>query len=387
MAKSFYIRSDDNEVNKVEKRRKLFEQLRTNNFTSLYQTPFDVEIVGKKNIENLIGSISLPLAITGPLTIDSPIFDKDEQVIIPLATTEGALVASISRGIKVLNSSKVVIESKKIGMTRAPAYQLPNHQQALGFEQWILKNKKKIAQVTEQTSSHLKFLSLKTWVKENFVFVRFVFDTDQAMGMNMVTIALQYLYDQLISKKTDAQMVTVSSNLCTDKKQSQINMKLGRGYWVEARVEVKNQVIKTVLKTTPDQIINTYHVKSELGSTLAGSTYSNMQVANVVAALFIATGQDVAHIVEASQANTLVSKTRNGLIFKLIMPDLPIGVIGGGNQLPGQQICKDLIRKNKILTSQQLAEVIAATSLAGEISGLAALSNNTLSQAHQQLGR
>lgn len=388
MTKSFYIKDNISSAEKIRQRRQFLTQLRHQDLIDIYPTPFDINKVDTKNCENLIGSISIPLGITGPLQINSPDFEAKDKVLIPLATTEGALVASVSRGIKIANlSNGIDIDVKRIGMTRAPVYQLADSNEAAKFEKWLKDNFEQIALVSQSTSNHLKLLSIKTWIKDKYVFARFVFDTDQAMGMNMVTIALQHLYDVLISTQTNAQMLTVSSNLCTDKKQSVINMELGRGYSAKASVIISNDNLEKYLKVSAEQLLKTFYVKNVLGSSLAGSTYSNMQVANVVAAIFAATGQDLAHIVEASQANTHIKATKNEVRFSLKMPDLPIGVIGGGNYLPAQQSAKDLIRESGKLSSLQLAGVIAAASLAGEISGLAALSNNSLAQAHQQLGR
>lgn len=365
---------------------------------SLYTFSFengDLSKIKSQNCENFIGSVEVPVGVAGPVAV---IFKKEKKEVeenwkIPLATTEGALVASVNRGCKVLRlAGGAKVSVKKIGMTRAPVFEANDGWSAGNFCDWLDENFSKIAQVCESTSSHLKLLSFQSWVRGRNAYVRFVFDTDEAMGMNMVTIALGELWRNFLSKdeqlkKWGIKLLSISSNLCTDKKDSAMNRILGRGYSVQVEATISEKIIQDNLHTTSDDLIKTHHAKNLVGSNLAGSFSQNMQVANVVAAMFLATGQDVAHVVEASQATVNFEKTNTGLYVSLNLPNINVGSIGGGCWFPAQTQARLLIRDGKKISAQQLAVAVGVGALAGEISGLSALCSHSLASAHQKLGR
>ncbi|MBD3250825.1 MAG: 3-hydroxy-3-methylglutaryl-CoA reductase [Candidatus Pacebacteria bacterium] len=380
---------------------------------------FDQAEVGSKNCENLIGSVEVPVGLAGPVRarLVGQEFREQHQkqeveFFLPLATTEGALVASVNRGCKAINhGQEAMVFVERVGMTRAPVFELEDGRAAQEFSAWIKQNFREIKQLCQQTSNHLKLVSHQTWIRGRLVFVRFVFDTDQAMGMNMVTIALKHAWQQKISQFEQVRLVSISGNLCADKKPALVNKLLGRGWSVQAEVKLSEKVVKSILKTTPLDLIKAHQVKNLIGSNLAGSFSQNMHVANMVAALFLATGQDMAHIVEASQADLTVewlkfktgqpiqatfqkekkqTKTEkninNDLYISLNLPNLNLGVVGGGTGLPAFSQARNLISGQEI-TSSQLAAAVGLAALAGEISGLAALSSQQLASAHQQLAR
>ena len=386
----------DLETDRVQQRQQLLTKLRPGNLEHLLTTPFDENIVGRKNCENLIGSVAVPVGLAGPVLVNGSVFDQSEEILIPLATSEGALVASVNRGCKVMNlAGGVNLLVKKIGMSRAPVFHCANGPEASQFSQWLDKSStlQLIKELTEATSSHLHFLQLQSWVRGRSVFVRFVFDTEQAMGMNMVTIALQKAMPTLLEKfkqefsSSQVKLLSLSSNVCCDKKDSLINRLLGRGYWAQAEIIISRQIFQEILKVEPKAFFESHVAKNLVGSNIAGSQSQNMQVANVAAAMFLATGQDMAHVVEASQASTTVELTDDGVYVAVTLPNLNIGVVGGGTGLPAQAAARNLIRSTNSLSAEQLAGAITTAALAGEISGLAALTNHTLAQAHEKLGR
>ncbi len=362
---------------------------------------FDADVVGNKNCENLIGSVEVPVGLAGPLKTEVGFIGFNSKkrekltIFLPLATTEGALVASVNRGCKALSEAgSLKIQVKKVGMSRAPVFGFKNMAQAAEFEGWLeeKKNKKQIREICEETSSHLKLIDHQTWQVGRSVFVRFVFDTDQAMGMNMVTIALDNLWKKMLKSYPDINLISLSGNMCVDKKSSAINRLLGRGYEVQAEVVLSAEVLETVLKTNSDNFFQTYYWKNVVGSNTAGSLDLNMHAANMVAALFLATGQDMAHVVESSQASLFVEKQSDGSLYlTLRMPNLSLGAVGGGTSLPAFSQARSLIlqaagRSQKV-ESRHLAAAVAGAVLAGEISGLPALSSNSLAGAHQTLAR
>ena len=390
---SFRLKNRDSQVAQLKQRQKLVNdwlavpsKTTKPDLANLFFTNFDLEKVGTRNCENLIGSVELPVGLAGPVRIKSDLLD--EEVVLPLATTEGALVASVNRGCKVVQAAGgAQVFSKKVGMTRAPVFKCVDGQAALEFENWLNQHIKELVQLAEQTSHHLKYLSHQTWVRGNLVYLRVAFDTDQAMGMNMVTIGLNTALTAMLNDQPEVKLISISSNLCTDKKDSVINRLLGRGYWVQAEVKLSNRILKSVLIVTAGDLIEVHHAKNLVGSNLAGSFSQNMQAANVVAAIYAATGQDLAHTVEGSQGSLFLDSQADGLYAAITLPSIQLGTIGGGTGLVAQSQARSLIRRGQAISAQQLAEVVAVGVLAGELSGLSALAAGSLACAHRQLGR
>lgn len=393
---SLRLPAEKNESARIKKRREVLlnhvsKGVSEKDFQELFSMNFPADLAGQKNCENLIGSVSIPVGIAGPVKIISKVLS--EEVMVPMATTEGALVASYNRGCKVITHSggaKVFV--KKIGITRAPVFSCIDGLVAREFEKWLHKNKRVLAKITESTSRHLQLLDFKIWIRGKYVYVRFVFDADQAMGMNMASIALQHLWDTHLSKlaalkKWGVQLVSLSSNVCADKKDSAMNQLLGRGYEVQAEIVIPRKQLKELLHVEPEAFFHTHVVKNLYGSNLAGSLSQNMHFANGLMALFLATGQDPAHVVEASQGNTIVEVTKEELYVAAVLPALNLGTVGGGTWLPAQTQARKLMRLGKNVSSEQLAAVMGAAVLAGEISGLAALTDHSLAPAHKRLAR
>lgn len=369
----------------VEERKKKISAWNNKNFANLFKINFDQERASKTNCENMIGSVEVPVGVAGPVLIQ----DKGE-FLVPLATSEGALIASTSRGLRAINEAGgAVLISERIGMSRAPVFAFKTGKEAFAFQKFVESEASldKIKKIAENTSSHLKFKKLQTWVRGRKVYLRFVFDTDQAMGMNMVTIALKAVWDQFLSEYEGIEMLSISGNLCVDKKSSVINTLLGRGDYAHAEVFLSQEIIEKTLKSSVDKILEAHQAKNLVGSNLAGSFAQNMQAANVVAAFFLATGQDMAHVVEASQVTTSFERDGDRIYVAVDMPNINMGTVGGGTWLAAQQEARALISPDKELNSLELAEVLAVAVLAAEISGMAALSSKTLAKAHGDLAR
>jgi hydroxymethylglutaryl-CoA reductase (NADPH) len=374
------------ETEKLKQRQSLTQK----SYPSLFTTPFDPELVGKKNCENLIGSVAIPVGVAGPMLLHGDVLE--EEVFFPLATTEGALVASVQRGSKAVSQSGgATVMVKKVGITRAPVFKCQSGKEAALFVQWLENHQTEIAEYAEETSSHLKYLSHESWVRGRHVYVRFVFDTEEAMGMNMASIAVQHVWKKIreqVNAEMFVEMISLTSNVCSDKKDSMINRLYGRGYWVQAEAVLSEEVLRSVLKTTAEKLVATHVAKNLVGSNIAGSFSQNMHVGNTIAALYASTGQDLAHITEGSQAATTIEQNADGSVYvSLTLPNVVVGTVGGGTSLPAQTEARLFIREGKEISAKQLAGVIGAAALAGEVSGLSALSVNALAQAHQKLGR
>lgn len=332
--------------------------------------------------ENRIGSISIPLGVAGPVHIIGEHI-KGEQYI-PLATTEGALVASVSRGAKATFEKGIITTVQKVGVTRGPVLKTKTIGGAAKLEKWIWEHMSELVKKTEETSSHIKLMDLTIKKAGMYVFIRFSFDTDRAMGMNMATIASQNIIEH-IAAKTKSTIVAVAGNFDIDKKPAWLNSIYGRGYVTQAEAVISKEVVGSILKTSPQRIFEVWKSKCLIGSALSGSIGFNAHHANIVAAFYAATGQDLAHVVEGSLGITIVDILEDGSLYISVnLPSVMVGTIGGGTKLITQTEARSILKTDSPLA---LAEALSAAVLAGELSLLSSLSEGTLASAHKKLGR
>lgn len=368
----------------AQKRREFLEKELEISLDNIGSFTFPEDQVAGRNIENLIGATQIPLGIAGPLTLRAP-NHQPQTLYIPLATTEGALVASVSRGCKAVTGSggaKVLVET--VGITRGPVFKTTGIEHGLKIKDWIDKNFSQVSQVTQKTSSHLKLLKADCQIIGKNLFVRFSFNTQDAMGMNMVSLATEEAV-RLIEKETKAECIALAGNFDIDKKPAWLNFILGRGKKVWAEVILKKQVVKQILKTTPQAMADVVYRKIQIGSAMAGSMGFNGHFANCVAAIFAATGQDLAHVVEGSLGVTTAEVLDSGdLYFSIYLPSLVCGTVGGGIHLPSQQEALNLMGVKDVL---QYSQAVSAAILSCELSLIASLAEGTLAKAHKKLGR
>lgn len=350
---------------------------------------FDEEKIKNKNCENLIGAVQIPLGIAGPLKIKN-LQLKSKNLYLPLATTEGALVASVNRGCKaIFLSGGAAVFAEDIGATRGPVFRTSGIRQSLQFKKWLTDNFLLLKKEAEKTSSHLLLQKIGVRFCGKDVFVRFYFNTSEAMGMNMATIAADKIV-ALIEKKLKIKCLSLSGNFCLDKKPGWLNFISGRGKRVWAEARIKKEIVAKVLKTKTEKITAVVEKKCLLGSVMAGSLGFNGHYANIISALFLATGQDMAHVVEGSLGITTAEREENGdLYFSVYLPSLMLGTIGGGTHLETQKEALAILGLGKKEAGEALilAKIAAAAVLAGELSLIAALSSADLASAHQKLAR
>lgn len=372
----------------IEERRIFLEKKRRNKFPSLSIYPPQLQIAQNGNCENMIGAIHIPLGVAGPLRINGE-YAKGEYYI-PLATTEGALVASVNRGCKAITAAGgVSVYCEVVGVSRASIFQTNSLGESMQLKRWIEQHMPDLNNIAAKTSSHIKLLNVFIQITGRQVYVRFSYNTSDAMGMNMVTIATASLA-QFIKEKTHASLITLAGNFDVDKKAAWLNFILGRGRKVWAETVLSAEVVDRILKTTPEIIHEVVIQKCLKGSALSGSLGFNAHFANVIAAMFLATGQDAAHIVEGSLGVTSTELTDGKLAIAIMLPDVLIGVVGGGTCLPAQQEALQLLGVSESThgeNASQLAEIVAGTVLAGEISLLASLAAGTLATTHQRFRR
>lgn len=343
----------------------------------------------KKNCEQMFGMLSVPVGYAGPLKVT---FSNNHagELHLPLATTEGALVASVNRGCKAVSQSGITI-TKTIhhGITRSIAFRAGSSTKVQELVDAIRNRDTEWKAIAKATSNHLTVQSYTLDLQKQYVFLTIACDTSDAMGMNMVTIAAQAIADWMTKTVSGVKCVTIAANVDSDKKPSKRTHDLGRGFEVHASVTLSKETIEEVLKTTPEAMAKVADAKLTHGSSIAGAIGSNLHAANIIAALYLATGQDIAHTVEGSLTDTAVEEMGSGLSVRVRIPAILVGVRGGGTALPAQNQCLNLLLKNKsgLPVKQQLAESIAAAVLAGEVSLLAAQASHTLASAHSELAR
>ena len=368
----------------VEDRRKAAEEFTGASLETVSKYGFDPQ-TASKNIENMIGTTQIPLGYAGPVRISGEY--ADGEFLVPLATTEGALVASISRGMSVINSgggARTMVCAD--AMTRAPVLRVEGIEHSKRVIDWIDSNKAAIDEAVAETTSHGRLVRIDKYPDGRSLYLRFAFETGDAMGMNMATIASESVC-RLIEKETGAVMVSVSGNMCSDKKPAAINMINGRGKTVVAEALIPKDVVEQRLHTTSAAVQETNYRKNLMGSSLAGTLGANAHAANMVAALYIATGQDPAQVVGGSMSVTSCEDVGGDLYISVRMPTVEVGTVGGGTRLPCQREALSMIGCLGEGKARKLAEIVAVTVLAGELSTLAAQAAGQLGSAHAALGR
>jgi hydroxymethylglutaryl-CoA reductase (NADPH) len=352
----------------------------------------DAERASCRNCENFFGAIQVPMGVIGPLRLHGEYVDGD--VYVPLATTEAALVASTNRGCAAIREAGgATVRVEDVGMTRAPAFRTSGVVQTREFLAWIREHESEIRAVAEATSRYLRLVDVRPSAFGTTVFLRFRFETGDAMGMNMATIACDRVVTELIEPATGISCIALSGNYCVDKKPAAINFHEGRGKRVFAEAVIDAAVLKRTLKTTSRDLVEAQYRKNLLGSIAAGSMGFNAHYANVLAALFLATGQDPAHVVEGSLGVTCIEPRGPDAVYcSVYLPDLPVGAIGGGTELATQREALSMlgIVPDPELpghAARRLAEIVGGAVLAGEVSLMAAFTSQDLARAHERLGR
>ena len=367
-------------------RRKFLEQKYDINLSNISNYTLDMERASARNIENSIGVLQLPMGVAGPLKINGEYCNR--EVYVPLATSEGALVASINRGASTITSSGGVnVRVISDIMTRAPAIKCEGVRDALKIKQWFNDNFDELKAIAESTTSHGKLLKIDPILIVGCnVYPRFVFSTGDSMGMNMVTIASEKILEKL-TDETTASPLALSGNVCVDKKPAAMNIIEVRGKSVVADILIPKDIVLKKLKTTTEAIVEVNTVKNLIGSAASGSMAFNAHYANMVAAIFLATGQDTAHVVEGSLGITTAENRNGDLYFSVNLPDLPVATVGGGTGLEVARESLEILGVSGSGHAKEFAEIVAGTVLAGELSLVGAIAAGHLARAHKQHGR
>ncbi len=338
------------------------------------------------NIENPIGVAQVPIGLAGPIKINGEHAQGDFYV--PMATTEGTLVASYSRGMRVLSEiggvKTTVIERF---MQRAPVFHFDNAQQAREFGTWVDEHLDEIRTAAQATTSVGKLSHVEQYGVARMRFLRFNYTTGDAAGQNMCGKATFAACEWVKQNYPNPLRYTLSGAIDTDKKHSHINTLHSRGARVVAEAVLPNAVMQEVMHIDTKSLFAARQV-SNVGGMLAGTTNNGLHAANGLAAIFIATGQDAANIAESQAGIVYVDLLDNGdLYWSITLPSVIIASYGGGTGLATQRECLEILGCYGEGKALKLAEICAATVLAGELSLASAVLAGHWVESHDRLGR
>ena len=378
-------RVDDYSAGAIRARQEFVEAYTGEEMEHLPHYSFDPHIL-QGNIENFTGVAQIPIGFAGPIKINGE--HANGEFIVPMATTEGTLVASYNRGMKILNlSGGVTCSVVGDAMQRAPVFVFENAREAREFIAWVNDNIDQIREEAEATSSVAKLQYIDPYTAARFAYLRFNYTTGDAAGQNMVGRATFAACSWIIDNYPGIQHFYLESNLATDKKASQVNIMHTRGKRVTAEATVKRDVLIQHMRVEPETLF--YHGGiANVGAILSGANNNGAHSANGITAIFIATGQDVANVSESSAAIIYTDLTpEKDLYMAITIPSLIVATYGGGTGLATQQECLRLMGCSGKGKVYKLAEIIAAVVLAGEISLASAISSSDWVSSHEKYGR
>uniref|UniRef100_A0A7N0UYL9 3-hydroxy-3-methylglutaryl coenzyme A reductase n=1 Tax=Kalanchoe fedtschenkoi TaxID=63787 RepID=A0A7N0UYL9_KALFE len=372
------------------------EALQRTTGRSLHGLPLeglDYESILGQCCEMPVGYVQIPVGVAGPLLLDG------REHTVPMATTEGCLVASTNRGCKAIHMSggatSVLLRD---AMSRAPVVRFGSAKRAAELKFFLEDpmNFEMLALVFNKSSRFGRLQSVKCAIAGKNLYMRFSCSTGDAMGMNMVSKGVQNVLDYLQEDFPDMDVIGISGNYCSDKKPAAVNWIEGRGKSVVCEAVIKEEVVKKVLKTTVASLVELNMLKNLTGSAMAGSLGGfNAHASNIVTAIYLATGQDPAQNVESSNCITMMEAVNDGkdLHVSVSMPSIEVGTVGGGTQLASQSACLNLLgvkganKDTPGANARLLATIVAGSVLAGELSLMSAISAGQLVKSHMKYNR
>lgn len=335
---------------------------------------------------------TIPMHLVGPVKIIGP--EVDTEVLIPLATFETPLWPSTHRGARVCSQAggiRAIIMDER--MTRSVLLEADSIIDANEAIINVLQHKEVMQTIIAETSRYARLLDIHSQIVGNLIYLRFEFNTADAAGHNMATLATDRLLEWILLRFRTLKYVSISGNYCADKKASAVNGILGRGKYVITEVNIPKDICQRLLKTTPDKIVQLNIKKNLIGNILAGSIRTaNAHFANMLLGFYLATGQDAANIIEGSQGLVYAELRGEDLYFTVTLPNIIVGTVGSGKTF---DFVRENLRQLGCLedrepgqNARRLAIIAACAVLCGELSLLAAQTNpGELMKSHMKLER
>ncbi|GAA6134019.1 hydroxymethylglutaryl-CoA reductase [Oceaniserpentilla sp. 4NH20-0058] len=378
-------KENDYSVEMAKNRREFVKEMTGSELEHVGQYSFDPGMTAG-NVENFMGVAQVPIGLAGPVTINGEHAKGDFYV--PMATTEGTLVASYNRGMRLISESGgVTVSVVDDVMQRAPVFIFENARDAREFGEWIDENFEGIKAAAETTTKSGKLRNIEKYAAARMLYLRFNFTTGDAAGQNMVGKATFVACEWIKANNKKMVRYVLSGSMDTDKKHSAINTLHSRGKRVIAEVTVPAEKLKSLMGVTPEQMYR-HRAISQVGSFMAGAVNTGAHSANGITAVFMATGQDCANVAESSAAVTYADLTQDGDYYlSITIPSLICASFGGGTGLATQKECLEVMGCHGNGKARKLAEIIGATVLAGELSLSSAVLAGDWVTSHDALGR
>lgn len=380
--------ADDYSPHIIAERRRFIEERTQTELVHSSQFSIDPSST-RGNIEHLTGIVQIPLGFAGPMLVAGE--HARGEFYVPMGTTEGTLVASYGRGMRLTREvggikTTVVADA----MQRAPVFGFDDARGANAFSLWVEANFAKIAEVAATSTRTGKLLKIERYIAARFTFLRFNFSTGDAAGQNLTSKATETACKWILETYAELGHIrsfTLSGNMDTDKKASFINFLNTRGKRVIAEVTLPDELVRKYLHVSNQQMFES-RLRSQIGAWMAGSTNNGSHAANAIAAIFIATGQDAANVAESHAAVNYMDLLPNGdMYFAVTLPSLIVATYGGGTGLPTQRECLEVLGCYGSGKVRKFAEIVTATVLCGELSLGAAVVAGEWVDAHERLGR
>lgn len=381
-----YSKTNDYTEEQAELRRKTVEKETNTSFNHLNQYSFHPQKV-RGNIENFSGVVQVPLGFAGPVLMNGEA--AKGEFYVPMATTEGTLLASYNRGMKIARLAGGITTSVVDDrMNRSPVFIFKNAQYAREFGKWITAHFNEIKAKAEETTGFGKLLDIGQYALGKMRWLRFNYSTGDAAGQNMVTKATRHACNWILDQEPEGiENFSLAANFDTDKKHSMLNSMQTRGKRVVAEITLPRQLMEEVLHVSPQKLFYLRQLSST-GAMMCGSINNGAHFANGITAMFIATGQDVANVAESSAGFYYGEILENGdYYYSITIPALIVATYGGGTGLPTQRECLEMMSCYGSGKVNKLAEIIAAVVLCGELSLGAAVAADEWVSSHEQYGR
>ena len=374
-------------THKIAAERRNFIECKTGaKLSHVEQYSFDPSVV-QGNVENFIGVAQIPIGVAGPLLVNGE--HAKGEFYVPIATTEGAVVSSYNRGMRLLTESGgVTVTVVEDSMQRAPVFLFPDAREAKQFGAWVDKHINEIRHQAERTTKFGKLLNIVQFAIGPLRYLRFNFATADAAGQNMAGKAAHAACEWIRATYPSHPKYFLSGNIETDKKHSQMNSILTRGKRVVAEAKIPRELMRRYLHIDTADLARAREIQM-VGSFMAGSSNNGAQAANALTALFIATGQDVATVAECHAGITYSQYYLDSgdFYWSITLPSLIVATCGGGTALPTQRDCLEMMGCFGAGKAAKFAEICAAVVLAGETSLSASVMHGDWVASHEKLGR
>jgi hydroxymethylglutaryl-CoA reductase (NADPH) len=377
---------DNDHTREAARRRVDFVRERTG-VTLEHVTNYSFEsTLASGNIEQFVGVAQVPIGLAGPLRVNGEHAQGDYYV--PMATTEGTLVASYNRGMRLLHEAGGVTTTVMHDhMQRAPAFLFASAREARQFGEWLLEHFSDIKAAAEATTRSGRLVDIEQYSASRMLFTRFDYTTGDAAGQNLTGKATQAACQWIVENYRGIEQYFLESNFATDKKSSQVNMLRTRGKRVVAEALIPDELFRRVMRSNTELMYRARQV-SNLGGFMSGVNNNGAHSANGITAVFIATGQDAANVAESSAAYVYAERRSNGdYYYSVTIPSLIVATYGGGTGLATQRECLEILDCYGAGKVRKFAEIVAATVLCGELSLGSAIVAEEWVDAHDIYGR